>query len=296
MNDFPIRYDMPLFRPPSEGRSLILQVTLGCSWNRCSFCEMYTSKTFRPRAQQDVLDEIDQVARRYTGIRKLFLADGNAMVLSNRRLVPILEAIRRRFPDVRQVSSYALPGDVLRKADEELRELAEHGLNMIYVGVESGDDEVLNRVNKGETMQSSIAALQRAGQAGIKRSVMILNGLGGRLLSQQHARNTAHVLNESQPEFASTLVVSFPTGDNRFRQAFGDGFEPLDQLELFAEIHELLRHCELENTVFRSNHASNYLPLAGILNEDRDRLLALLEQAISRPGTVPLRQEWQRGL
>lgn len=296
MRSFPIQYHEPLFRPPSEANSLILQVTLGCSWNRCTFCEMYTSKSFRPRPFAEIDAEIKAVARRYRGIRKVFLADGNALVLSNRRLLPILASIRRELPDVERISSYAMPADVLRKSDDELRELVEAGLTLIYVGVESGNDEVLRRVQKGQTQAESIEALQRAGRVGLRRSVMILNGLGGTTLLEQHAIDSAHVLNETQPEFAATLVVSFPLGDQRFRASFGPDWRLPDQRQLFEEVALLLANCQLERTEFRSNHASNYLVLKGTLNRDRDRLLAQVRRAIEAPDQVPLRPEWARGL
>ena len=178
---------------------------------------------------------------------------------------------------------------------EELKELADAGLKMAYVGCESGDDEVLARVNKGETFESSLSALEKLGEAGITRSVMILNGLGGTTLSEQHADNSARLMNAAQPEFLSTLVVSFPMGETRFREGFAD-FQPLDQQQLFREVERLLQGLELENTVFRSDHASNYLVLKGNLGADKARLLAQVRQAIERPQSAQLRQEWQRGL
>lgn len=298
MDTVPIRYDMPLFRPPSEGRSLILQVTIGCSWNRCSFCEMYQSKRFRPRPFAEIQAEIRAVAERLGvgRIRKVFLADGNAFVLSARRLLPILDEIHAQLDGVEQVSAYAMPSDVLRKSDDDLVRLRAAGLGMIYVGVESGDDEILQRVDKGETQAGTIEALQRAGAAGIRRSVMILNGLGGRRFSGQHAAGSAAVLNATQPEFASSLVVSFPEGQQRFLGKFGDGFEPLGQQDLFEELERLIEPLELETTEFRSNHASNYLVLKGRLNRDKDELLGRLRMARTRPEAAGLRPEWARGL
>ena len=177
----------------------------------------------------------------------------------------------------------------------ELKELADAGLKMAYVGCESGDDEVLARVNKGESFDSSLSALDKLGQAGITRSVMILNGLGGQALSAQHADNSARLMNEAQPEYLSTLVVSFPMGEARFRQQFAD-YQPLTQLQLFTEVERLLQGLELQQTVFRSDHASNYLVLKGNLGRDKARLLAQVRSAIERPQQANLRQEWQRGL
>src|SRR5690606_16353363 len=294
--EFPIAYIEPVFRPPSEAHSLILPVTNGCSWNHCTFCEMYTApqKKFRARDEDQVLDEIRRAGERLI-VQRVFLADGDALVLPTRRLLNILRAIREHMPEVERVSSYCLPRNLRKKSVEELRELADAGLGMAYVGCESGDDEVLARVNKGETFASSLSALEKLGEAGISRSVMILNGLGGSTLSEQHADNSARLMNAAQPEFLSTLVVSFPMGEARFREGFAD-FQALDQQQLFREVERLLQGLELNDTVFRSDHASNYLVLKGNLGADKARLLAQVRQAIERPEQARLRQEWQRGL
>lgn len=296
MHDFPIRYIEPVFRPPSEAHSLILPVTNGCSWNACTFCEMYTQeqKKFRARDEAQVFEEIRLSGERMI-VQRVFLADGDALVLPTRRLLSILLAIRQHMPEVERVSSYCLPRNLRKKSVDELKELADAGLRMAYVGCESGDDEVLARVNKGETYESSLSALDKLGQAGITRSVMILNGLGGTTLSEQHADNSARLMNEAQPEFLSTLVVSFPQGEARFRQGFAD-FQPLGQQQLFVEVERLLSGLELRDTVFRSDHASNYLVLKGTLGADKQRLLAQVRQAIEQPQQARLRQEWQRGL
>ena len=294
--EFPIAYIEPVFRPPSEAHSLILPVTNGCSWNHCTFCEMYTQpqKKFRARDEDQVLEEIRRAGECLI-VQRVFLADGDALVLPTRRLLSILTAIREHMPEVSRVSSYCLPRNLRKKSVDELKELADAGLKMAYVGCESGDDEVLARVNKGETFESSLSALEKLGQAGITRSVMILNGLGGTALSEQHADNSARLMNAAQPEFLSTLVVSFPTGEQRFRAGFED-FQPLAQQQLFLEVERLLRGLELTDTVFRSDHASNYLVLKGNLGADKARLLAQVRQAIERPQSAHLRQEWQRGL
>ncbi|MDH0140803.1 radical SAM protein [Aquipseudomonas alcaligenes] len=294
--EFPIAYIEPVFRPPSEAHSLILPVTNGCSWNHCIFCEMYTApqKKFRARDEDQVLEEIRRAGERLI-VQRVFLADGDALVLPTRRLLNILQAIREHMPEVDRVSSYCLPRNLRKKSVAELKELADAGLKMAYVGCESGDDEVLARVNKGETYESSLSALEKLGEAGITRSVMILNGLGGTVLSEQHADNSARLMNAAQPEFLSTLVVSFPMGEARFREGFAD-FQPLGQQQLFLEVERLLQGLELQNTVFRSDHASNYLVLKGNLGADKARLLAQVRQAIERPHSAQLRQEWQRGL
>lgn len=294
----PIRYVEPVFRPPSEADSLILPVTDGCSWNKCTFCEMYTApqKAFRARSEDEVLESIRQTGARYGDrIRRIFLADGDALVLPTRRLLNILETIRREMPAVRRVSSYCLARNLAKKTVEELRALREAGLSLAYLGAESGDDEVLTRVNKGETFDSTCEALDKLGAAGITRSVMILNGLGGRVFSEQHADNSARLANATQPEYLATLVVSFPTGEARFRADFPE-WEPLDQHGLIAEMERFLSQLELRRTVFRSDHASNWLVLKGTLGAEKDRLLAQVRAALADPEHAHLRPAWARGL
>lgn len=293
---FPIDYIEPVFRPPSEAHSLILPVTNGCSWNQCTFCDMYTAdqKKFRARDEEQVLEEIRRCGEQMI-VQRVFLADGDAMVLPTHRLLRILEAIAEHMPEVHRVTSYCLPRNLRRKSVDDLKQLREAGLRMLYVGAESGDDEVLRRVNKGETFDSTADALLKAREAGLKTSVMILNGLGGRSLSEQHAVNSARLMSLTQPDYLSTLVVSFPHGLERYRQQFPD-FQPLNQHELFVEMEQFLSAVELDDTVFRSDHASNYLVLKGVLGRDKDAMLAQVRTAIEQPEHAGLRAEWMRGL
>jgi len=295
----PIRYLEPVYRPPSEAHSLILPVTDGCSWNRCTFCEMYTApqKKFRARSEEEVLEMIRRCGETFSGdrVRRVFLADGDALVLPTHRLLRILDAIREYLPSVERVSSYCLARNLKRKSVDDLVQLREAGLQMVYLGAETGDDTVFEKVNKGETFESTRGALLELGEAGITRSVMILNGLGGSRYSEQHADNSARLANETQPEYLATLVVSFPQGEDRFREGFPD-YDPLDQPGLFREMRRFIGALELDDTVFRSDHASNWLVLKGRMNRDKDRLLAQLDAAIADPTAAPLRPEWMRGL
>ncbi|MBL0351821.1 MAG: radical SAM protein [Dechloromonas sp.] len=294
----PIRYVEPVFRPPSEAESLILPVTDGCSWNECTFCEMYTApqKKFRVREEAEVLDSIRLTGEHYGDqVRRIFLADGDATVLPTRRLLAILEAIKAYLPAARRISSYCLPRNLRKKSQAEVNELAAAGLSMVYVGAESGDDQVLAAVHKGETFETTREALDKLGAAGITRSVMILNGLGGKVWSTQHAANSARLANATQPEYLATLVVSFPMGEQRLRAGFPE-WEPLSQHELFVETEQLLSALELKRTVFRSDHASNWLVLRGTLGADKERLLAQVRQAIENPDKAHLRPAWARGL
>jgi radical SAM superfamily enzyme YgiQ (UPF0313 family) len=298
LQEIPIRYINPVFRPPSEAQSLILPLTNGCSWNKCTYCEMYTApqKKFAIRDEQETLDSIRQLGEQFPGqIKRIFIGDGDAMVLSTRRLMSLLTAISEHLPQVRRISSYCLPRNVHNKSVQELTELREAGLTLAYVGAESGDDEVLQKVSKGESLESTRDALEKLGEAGITRSVMLLNGLGGKALSSQHAENSARLANLTQPEFLATLVVSFPQGEARFRQGFPQ-WEALDQHGLFLEIEQLLQGLNLQRTVFRSDHASNWLVLKGTLGAEKERLLAQVKQAIDSPQSARLRPGWQRGL
>ena len=294
----PIRYMEPVYRPPSEAHSLILPVTDGCSWNHCTYCEMYTApqKRFRARDEAEVLESIRRVAAQGGDrVRRVFLADGDALVLPTHRLLTILEAIATHLPAVERVSSYCLPRNLRRKSVAELGELRSAGLALAYVGAESGDDTVLARVSKGETFASTQEALDKLAESGIARSVMILNGLGGQPLSVPHAEASARLANATQPEYLATLVVSFPQGEARFRAGF-PGWEPLDQPGLFSEMEHFLSALELRNTVFRSDHASNWLVLKGTLGIDKPRLLSQVRAAIRDPAAAPLRPDWARGL
>ncbi len=293
-----LNYIEPVFRPPSEAESLILQVTNGCSWNHCTFCDMYTApqKAFRAAEESEILDQIVAIGQ-HAGrrIHRVFLADGDALVLPTRRLLNILQAIRTHLPHVHRISSYCLPRNLRKKSPSEIAELRHAGLSLVYVGAESGDDLVLERVKKGETQSSTLDALDKLAQAGIKRSVMILNGLGGQIYTRQHAENSARLVNAAQPEFLATLVVSLPNGEQRFRQTFPE-WTPLTQRDLFQEMERFLSMLELKRTVFRSDHASNWLILKGTLGADKERLLNQVTTAINTPEIANLRPAWSRGL
>ncbi len=293
----PLRYIEPVYRPPSEAQSLILQVANGCSWNRCTFCEMYTDKQkrFRPKKQREIEIELRAVAESGYRPRRLFLADGDAMTLSFRRLKSIMEAVRHYLPGIQRVSAYCLPRNLKDKTVDQLMGLRELGLSLMYVGCESGDDEVLAAINKGESYQSSLEALEKINASGMKSSVMILNGMGGVHFSEQHARNSARLMNAAQPNYLATLVVSLPYGIERVQAGFGGNYQPLQQQGLFREMEILLQDLELKKTIFRSDHASNYLVLKGVLGRDKDRLLEQVRAAINKPDSANLRHERQRG-
>lgn len=281
-NQPPIDYIQPVFRPPSEGRSLILQVTNGCSWNKCTFCEMYTApqKKFSPKAEDKVIDEIKRCGQQLPQTRRIFLGDGDAMVLSYRRLKTILEAIRKYMPSVTRVSAYCLPRNIKKKSEEELRDLRELGLGLIYIGAESGDDEVLEKINKGETFETTKDSILKAKAAGIKVSVMVINGMGGKRYSEQHAINSAKLVNATQPEYLATLVLFDHSQEGKIEAGFDNDFTALNTAELCQEMRSFIEKTELEQSIFRSDHVSNHLVLKGVLGKDKQNMLQDIDDAI----------------
>lgn len=278
---FPIQYNEPLFRPPSEGKSLIIQVTLGCSWNKCAFCEMYTSKRFKPRSEEDIFKDIEAFVPWKDGITKVFLADGDPLVLSNKRLIPILKKISDTFPNIKRVSTYASPTNIRKKTDEELSELKSNGLNLLYVGIESGDDKTLEANQKGETFESTVEGVNKAHFNGMDTSVMIINGVGGKLNSLNHAIKSAQVLNETQPKFASTLVLTMHKGKEHYLNRFKGDFIEMNTKELIEEMKLFFENLELKETIFRSNHVSNRLVFKGVLGNDKPKFLNQIDYVLN---------------
>ena len=288
-------YREPVYRPPSEAASLIFQVTEGCSHNRCLFCYMYRDKTFRVKPWERVREEIDEAARLLPHVRRVFLADGDAFVLPTKSLARILEHLYGSFPQLQRVTAYATPQNLLKKSVEDMRLLGEQGLRMLYYGVETGDPDLLVKIRKGATREEMAEGCRRAREAGLKLSVTVILGLGGKKWSLPHARNTASLLNEIQPRFASALTLMLGPYEEEYRAAMGAGFDFNGPLDDIVELRELVASLETDRCIFRSNHASNYLPLAGTLLDDKARLLAEIDRAIEHPEAT-LRDEWMRGL
>lgn len=289
-------YHQPLFRPPSEAYSLIFQVTLGCSWNKCTFCEMYASKQFSVRPWEEVEKEIRAAALAFPETEKVFLADGDALVLANVRLLPILNLLYELFPLLKRVTCYALPKNLLVKTVEELKELRESGLTMIYYGVESGDPIVLERIAKGATREEILEGMEKAHQAGLIISTTNLLGVGGKKFTEQHALNTASLLSAGNPKYISFLTVMFPLGEERLRKGFEGEYEPMDQQELMQELRLVVENLDVKDSIFRTNHASNYLPIGGNLPEDRESILKTINSVLENPASPLLRPEHLRGL
>lgn len=291
-----IRYEGKVWRPPSEADSLILQVTLGCSWNRCTFCGMYRDKRFRVRKFEDLQAEIAWAGRSPGRVHKVFLADGDALMAKADLLAQVLEELRARLPDLRKVSCYASPQSLAVRSVEEMARLKELGLGQYYLGIESGDDETLAKLEKGVDGAEMVRVATKAHEAGVALSTMILLGAAGRAGSLRHARASAAVVNAIQPRFVSTLVMT-PVDETPLGEAAARGeVDELDPVELAAELREFLAGLELKGSIFRSNHASNYLALAGTLPKDKAKLVALLDEVLASPQAAPFVPEWMRGL
>ena len=284
----------PVIRPPSEADSFLLQVTLGCSADHCSFCGAYKSKPFCIKDQEEIIADIYDYARHYKETRRVFLMDGDALVLSNSKLLPILEHLKQAFPRLTRISSYANGCNIIRKDDRELAELYAHKLSLIYMGLESGSQEVLDRCGKSSSVEQMIEAVHRTAKADIKSSVIVLLGLGGKKYSKEHVRGTIAALNRMQPRYLSFLSLMVIPGTLLAQEAKSGDFEELDPLELLKESYEIIKGIDLKKTIFRSNHASNYLALEGTFPKDKIALLETLKSAIQ--GEVGLRPEMLRGL
>ncbi|MGQ0614821.1 MAG: radical SAM protein [Planctomycetaceae bacterium] len=289
-----MRTEGPVYRPPSEAASTLLHVTYGCSHNLCGFCAMYRHKKFRVRPLEEVFEDIAAGARALPATDKVFLLDGDAMTLAPARLHPVLDALRAAFPRLRRVAAYSNASSVLSKTDAELASLRDAGLGILYFGLESGDDPTLRRIEKGATAAEVTEAVQRTKGAGIKTSVMALLGIAGRERWRAHAEATAQVASAMSPRFLSFLTAT-PVPDTPFLAEVEAGRVTLPTPEeTLEELEAILQRLDCQGTVFRSNHASNYLPLGGRLPQDKDRLVA--EVGAARRGELGLRPEWLRGL
>jgi radical SAM superfamily enzyme YgiQ (UPF0313 family) len=290
-----MRYEGSVFRPPSEANAYILQATIGCSWNHCTYCDMYREKSFRVRDLEETLEDIER-ARLELGDRvtKVFVADGDALVMDLDLWRPILEACRSAFPRLRRVSAYATAMNLCTKLPGELRKLREWGLSQLYIGPESGDDATLKRIAKGAGFDEHVQAARRAHDAEMRLSAIFLLGAGGLERSEEHARESARLAGAMDPRFVSCLTLTVIPGTPIAKLQETGRFELPDQPGLLRELRLFVAETNPTDAIFRTNHASNYLPLAGRLPRDRDRIVEILDQALD--GGIPLRPEWMRGL
>ncbi|MHC4954977.1 MAG: radical SAM protein [Planctomycetota bacterium] len=290
-----MRYEGDIYRPPSEANSYILQATIGCSWNHCTYCDMYRAKKFRVRPMEETLEDIAEAARVHGDrIDKVFIADGDALVLDEESWVTILEAARDAFPNLRRVSAYATAMNLLEKTPAELERLRELGLSLLYIGPESGDDVTLKRIAKGATAADHVEAAKRAHAAGMKLSAIFLLGAGGIDRSEEHARASAALATGMDARFVSLLTLTVIPGTPIARQVDRGDFELPDVTQLLRELRTFIAEAAPTDSIFRTNHASNWLPLSGRIPRDRDAMVDVLDRAID--GDVPLRPDWSRGL
>lgn len=289
-----MRYIEPVFRPPSEADSYILQVTYGCTHNKCTFCGMYRSKKFKLRPLEEIYEDIQTASRLYPQTEKVFLADGDAMTLSMDRLLPILETLNSSFFGLKRIGIYADAHGIHSKSHEELIQLRKLKLDILYLGLESGSDKILEQINKGSTAEEMTKALLKAQGTGIKTSVIAILGLGGKDLSSEHAVETAKAISEASPDYFSALTLTLVPGTEMFHDSENGKFTLLTPQESLEELAHMLSHINPKrHVIFRTNHASNYVPLKGILPDDKMNLINNIRHALE---SGALRPEWMRGL
>jgi radical SAM superfamily enzyme YgiQ (UPF0313 family) len=285
MDKMTILYDFPLYRPPSEANSMIFQVTLGCSFNKCSFCNMYRTKQYEERSWEDIKIEIDLAAKAYPNTRRIFLADGDALNLSTDRLTQILKYLRTKFSNIERISCYAMPKNLLQKSDDELDRLRYAGLGMFYLGIETGNDILLKKVTKGATSKGIIQSCQRAKRHGYILSCMIILGIGGKTYTSEHIFDTARVVNEIAPDYLGALTLHLEEGIySEFINKFNEPFIQLEDMEILNELEKLISNINVSTPViFRANHASNVYSLGGTLPQDKENLLSLVASLKNHP-------------
>lgn len=280
-------YSQPLYRPPSEAWSMIIQVTEGCSHNKCRFCYMYKGKQFRLKSIEEIKEHIEWLRPMYKNPRRIFLADGNVLCLKTEKLLELLNYIKKEFPNIERISSYSGPLDLLRKTDQELKSIREAGLELLYMGVESGSDKVLSMMNKGVNQQEMIEAGHKAINAGFKFSCMIISGLGGREFMEEHAVESAKVISAIAPHYFSLLRL-VAEESSELAECIEEGkFQLLTPLQILDENILMLENLELTDCIFRANHVSNHVNLAGTLNQDRDLLIDKLKRVRKSPNFIP---------
>ena len=276
-----MQYEGSVYRPPSEAGSLIIQVTIGCSHNGCTFCPMYWDKKFKMRSFEEVYRDLQEARRENPRVERIFFADGDALCLSTDKLLPLLGAASALFPECTRIGIYGRADNILRKTDDELNKLKEAGLGIIYLGAESGSAEVLRRVNKGETPEDMVEAVHRAENAGIPVSVTFISGLGGRELMEEHAVETGKIIGEMSASYVGLMTLMIAPGSSISEDIQTDKFEPLTMQDVMRELELILTNADCKKgCVIRSNHASNRLVLKGTLPQDRERLLEQVHRAM----------------
>ena len=273
-------YEGAVYRPPSEWKSLIIQATIGCSHNKCTFCNMYKDKKFRVKSAKEIISDIEKVKTCYTHADKIFLGDGDALSIATEELLTVFNYIKKELTHIKSIAIYAHGKNLLEKSKDELLTLKKNGLEIIYLGLESGSDNVLEHINKGINSSKMMEGLQKAKEVGLKTSIMIISGMGGKERYLEHAIKSAEVLNKIQPDYISLLGLRIYKGSPLIKEIENGSFVLLDKLEILEETLLFIEHLELKSTIFRSNHASNSYPLKGTLGKDKNKLLKQLDFAI----------------
>ncbi|MCU0554012.1 MAG: radical SAM protein [Syntrophales bacterium] len=291
-----MKYEGDIIRPPSEAYSLLLQVTVGCSHNRCTFCPSFKGKRFRIKSLDEIVEDLEYASRRFRRVDRLFLCDGDALIIPQQRLIAILDAIRTHLPGVGRIGTYANAKSIRKKSVEELSELRERGLGIVYLGIESGNEEVLARIRKGATCEQIVEAARRVKEAGITLSVTVLLGIGGVAMSAAHARDTARILTDVDPDFAGVLTVMLAPGTALHEEARSGAFVLPGTFALLEELGIIVSGARFSNCFFTANHASNYLPIRARMPRDREKVLRLIDDVVRRSDASLLRPESMRGL
>jgi len=283
-----LNYAEPVYRPPSEAKSLIFQVTLGCSFNQCSFCDMYRNKEYSEKTWDEVKAEIDLMAKQIPDTSRIFLADGDAINISTDYMVQIVEYLYNSFPKLERVSCYTMPMNLLKKTPEELKKMREAGLKMLYLGIESGSDIILKKITKGATAETIIRACRKAIETGFTLSCIIILGLGGKTHSKEHIKETARVVSASSPHYLGTLTLILETGvKQEFLTKFGEEFHPINDEEALIELHDLVEQIDVkEKMLFRANHGSNAYNIAGTFPDEKNAMLEKISWLKEHPENV----------
>lgn len=279
-----MRDEGALYRPPSEAYSLIVQATIGCSHNKCTFCSMYKDKKFRIRDTEEIMEDLILGRKYYENVRRIFLADGDALVIKTEELIKILQGIEVLFPECERIGIYGSPKSILNKSQEELLELKALGLGIVYLGVESGSDKILKDIKKGVDSAEMIEAGRKIVDAGIKLSVTLISGIGGKAFSTLHALESAKVLNEMKPHYIGLLTLLLEQGTKLYEDVKVGKFQLLSPKEVLEETRILVENLQVGNCIFRSNHASNYVALRGTLMEDKKLILKQIEEGLKIDG------------
>ncbi|MCR5784028.1 MAG: B12-binding domain-containing radical SAM protein [Eubacterium sp.] len=277
-----MRYEGSVYRPPSEAYSLIVQITVGCSHNGCTFCNMYKEKKFHIHTLDEVLEDLAEARSMYNYIDRIFLADGDALIYKTEDLISILDYIKEYIPECRRVSSYATPRSLLLKTQEELDLIRKHGLAFLYLGLESGCDEILKARNKGATSAEIVNAGQKAKKAGYDLSVTILSGLGGKELMEKHALDTAKAISEMKPDYIGEMTLNIIPGTKLYEERAAGSFVMPEPVEILEETKLMIKNIDDEGAVFRSNHISNYVNIRGTFNEGREDMIRQIDDAIKQ--------------